>query len=195
MLEATGAKIICEMGRYIAGNAGTLLDQRHLPQEEWREELHRGRCGHERPPPPEPLRRPSRGASGKREREAPLQPTSSGRFARAATTWPETGTYPTSARGDVLAVMSAGAYGFSMTSNYNSRRRPAEVLVRGDRWAVVREREHYPDLVKGELVPAFPLRDDRLRMKRAFSSLNKSAIRVEYVEGRTHGAFAQRSRT
>jgi diaminopimelate decarboxylase len=51
--------------------------------------------------------------------------------------------------------MCAGAYGFSMASNYNSRPRPAEVLVRGDRWAVVREREGYADLVKGELVPAF----------------------------------------
>ncbi len=62
---------------------------------------------------------------------------------------------PDAAEGDLLAVMGAGAYGFSMASNYNSRPRPAEVLVRGDRWAVVREREHYADLVKGELVPAF----------------------------------------
>jgi diaminopimelate decarboxylase len=62
---------------------------------------------------------------------------------------------PDAAEDDLLAVMSAGAYGFSMSSNYNSRRRPAEVLVRGDRWAVVRERENYADLIKGELVPAF----------------------------------------
>ncbi|CAA9485152.1 MAG: Diaminopimelate decarboxylase [uncultured Rubrobacteraceae bacterium] len=51
--------------------------------------------------------------------------------------------------------MDAGAYGFSMASNYNSRPRPAEVMVSGDRWAVVREREHNADLIKGELVPAF----------------------------------------
>ena len=51
--------------------------------------------------------------------------------------------------------MCAGSYGFSMASNYNSRPRPAEVLVRGERWAVVREREGHADLVKGELVPAF----------------------------------------
>jgi diaminopimelate decarboxylase len=55
----------------------------------------------------------------------------------------------------VLAIMDAGAYGFSMASNYNSRPRPAEVMVKGDSWAVVREREHSADLVKGELVPAF----------------------------------------
>jgi diaminopimelate decarboxylase len=62
---------------------------------------------------------------------------------------------PDAAEGDVLAIMGTGAYGFSMASNYNSRRRPAEVLVREDRWSVVRERENYADLIKGELVPAF----------------------------------------
>jgi diaminopimelate decarboxylase len=62
---------------------------------------------------------------------------------------------PDAAEGEVLAVKDAGAYGFSMASNYNSRPRAAEVMVRGDRWAVVREREQNADLVKGELVPAF----------------------------------------
>ena len=55
--------------------------------------------------------------------------------------------------GDLLAVMSAGAYGFTMSSTYNSRPRAAEVLVRGDRFAVIRERELYEDLVRGERVP------------------------------------------
>jgi len=56
-------------------------------------------------------------------------------------------------RGDLLAVHSAGAYGFAMSSNYNGRRRAAEVLVRGDRFAVVRERESYEDTVRGETIP------------------------------------------
>ena len=56
-------------------------------------------------------------------------------------------------RGDLLAVRSAGAYGFAMSSNYNGRRRAAEVLVRGDRFAVVSERETYEDLVRGEHIP------------------------------------------
>ena len=62
-------------------------------------------------------------------------------------------TLPEVERGDLLAVHSAGAYGFAMSSNYNGRRRAAEVLVRGDRFAVVRERETYADLVRGERVP------------------------------------------
>jgi diaminopimelate decarboxylase len=52
--------------------------------------------------------------------------------------------------GELLAVMSAGAYGFVMASNYNSRPRPAEVLVDGDRFAVITERECYDDLVRHE---------------------------------------------
>jgi diaminopimelate decarboxylase len=55
--------------------------------------------------------------------------------------------------GDLVAVMSAGAYGFTMASNYNSRPRPAEVLVKGtERW-VVHEREKYEDLIQGEFIP------------------------------------------
>jgi len=53
--------------------------------------------------------------------------------------------------GDLLAVCSAGAYGFVMASNYNSRPRPAEVLVEGETFRVVRERETYEDLVRGEV--------------------------------------------
>ncbi len=52
--------------------------------------------------------------------------------------------------GDCIVVFSAGAYGFTMSSNYNSRPRPAEVLVEGDRFRVVRARETLEDLIRGE---------------------------------------------
>ena len=55
--------------------------------------------------------------------------------------------------GDLLAVHSVGAYGFVMASNYNGRRRVAEVLVKDDRYEVVRQRETYEDLVRGESIP------------------------------------------
>jgi diaminopimelate decarboxylase len=61
---------------------------------------------------------------------------------------------PSVVPGDLLAVMSAGAYGFVMASNYNARPRPAEVLVDGDAFYVVRERESLDDLVRGESIPA-----------------------------------------
>jgi len=56
-------------------------------------------------------------------------------------------------RGDLLAVMGAGAYGFTMSSNYNSRPRPAEVMVIKGKFYVIRERERYGDLIRGEKVP------------------------------------------
>ena len=58
-------------------------------------------------------------------------------------------------QGDLIAFMSAGAYGFTMSSNYNSRPRVAEVMVDGDRFEVIRRRETIEDLVRGESIPSF----------------------------------------
>ena len=51
--------------------------------------------------------------------------------------------------------MSAGAYGYAMSSNYNSRPRPAEVLVRGDTPYLISQRECYEDLIRQEQIPPF----------------------------------------
>jgi diaminopimelate decarboxylase len=57
--------------------------------------------------------------------------------------------------GELLAVMSAGAYGFTMSSNYCSRLKVAEVMVHDDRYQVIRTRQTYEDLVAGESIPPF----------------------------------------
>ena len=57
--------------------------------------------------------------------------------------------------GEYLAVLGAGAYGFSMASQYNSRGRPAEILISGNQAEVIRERETWDDLVRGEHIPAW----------------------------------------
>jgi diaminopimelate decarboxylase len=62
---------------------------------------------------------------------------------------------PEPVAGDYLAIMSAGAYGYVMSSNYNSRPRPAEVMVKGDQYRVIRKRETYIDLIRGEQLPDF----------------------------------------
>ncbi len=154
-LEATGAKILCEMGRYVAGNAGVLLTR----------VLYRKRTGDKNfvvaDAGMNDLLRPALYDAHHEVRSVKEDGTE---FANADLVGPvcESGDYlardrelPDAAEGDLLAVMGAGAYGFAMASNYNSRRRPAEVLVKGDDWAVVRERESHADLIKGELVPAF----------------------------------------
>jgi diaminopimelate decarboxylase len=53
--------------------------------------------------------------------------------------------------GELLAIGTAGAYGFSMASNYNARPRPGEVLVDEDRYTLIRKRETNEDLVRGEI--------------------------------------------
>jgi len=58
-------------------------------------------------------------------------------------------------QGDLVAFMSAGAYGFAMSSSYNSRPRVAEVMVKGDKFEVIRERETVEDLIKGEKIASF----------------------------------------
>jgi diaminopimelate decarboxylase len=57
--------------------------------------------------------------------------------------------------GDLMAFMSAGAYGFAMSSSYNSRPRVAEVMVKGGRFEVIREREKVEELIRGERVASF----------------------------------------
>ena len=54
---------------------------------------------------------------------------------------------------DLLAIMSGGAYGFAMASNYNSRTLPAESLVRGNKFALIRKRQTWEDLLCGEMEP------------------------------------------
>ncbi len=153
-LEATGTKILCEMGRYIAGNAGALLTSVIYRKKSGEKDFIVADAGMN------DLLRPSLYDAYHEVRSV----KEDGSVVNADLVGPvcESGDYlardrelPDAAEGDTLAVMSAGAYGFSMASNYNSRPRAAEVLVRGDRWAVVREREHNADLIKGELVPAF----------------------------------------
>ncbi len=57
--------------------------------------------------------------------------------------------------GELVAVMSAGAYGFSMSSNYNARPRVAEILVKDEEFYVIRKRENYAQLIRGETIPDF----------------------------------------
>jgi diaminopimelate decarboxylase len=64
-------------------------------------------------------------------------------------------TLPTPDSGEFLAVMSAGAYGFSMASNYNSRPRAAEILVHEKEFHIIRKRETYAQMIALEKIPEF----------------------------------------
>ncbi|MDQ4084029.1 MAG: diaminopimelate decarboxylase [Actinomycetota bacterium] len=154
ILEATGTKILCEMGRYIAGNAGALLTRVIYRKQSGGKNFLVADAGMN------DLLRPSLYDAYHEVR--PVRDGAAAIPADLVGPLCESGDYlakdrdlPDAAEGDLLALMGAGAYGFSMASNYNSRPRPAEVLVRGDRWATVREREYLADLIRREVVPAF----------------------------------------
>ena len=151
-LRALGLRILLEPGRLLVGNAGVLLTRvRYIKRAEQKKfvivdagmnDLIRPalyQSYHEIVPVREPA------ASSPREAVDVVGPVcESGDFFAQDRELPEL------REGDLAAIMSAGAYGFVMASNYNSRPLPAEVLVRGDKFDLVRERQTYADLVRGE---------------------------------------------
>ncbi len=153
-LEATGTNILCEMGRYIAGNAGALLTRVIYRKQSSGKNFLVADAGMN------DLLRPSlydayHEVRPVRDGAAAIPADLVGPVCESGDYLAKDRNLPDAAEGDLLALMGAGAYGFSMASNYNSRPRPAEVLVRGDRWATVREREYLADLIRREAVPAF----------------------------------------
>ena len=150
-LRALGLRILLEPGRFLVGNAGVLLTRvRYIKQAEQKKfvivdagmnDLIRPalyQSYHEIVPVREP-------ASSTREPVDVVGPVcESGDF------FAENRELAALHEGDLAAIMSTGAYGFVMASNYNSRPFPAEVLVRGDRFALVRQRQTHEDLVRGE---------------------------------------------
>ncbi|MDI7251140.1 MAG: diaminopimelate decarboxylase, partial [Actinomycetota bacterium] len=152
VLKEHGCTVILETGRMIVGNAGVLVTR----------VLYRKRSGNKRflvvDAAMNDLIRPS--LYGSFHRILPV--VDSGREEETVdVVGPvcESGDFlardrslPRAEPGELLAVMSAGAYGFVMSSNYNSRRRAAEVMVDGRDFLVVRERESLDDLVRGERV-------------------------------------------
>ncbi|MBX5481564.1 MAG: diaminopimelate decarboxylase [Myxococcaceae bacterium] len=149
--RGTGATLVLEPGRVVVGNAGVLLTRvlyrKKTPTRSFvivdagmndliRPALYEAH--HE----VRPVRRHSRGRTGRVDVVGPIC-ESTDVLAKDRVLAPVR-------PGDLLAILSAGAYGMSMASNYNSRRRPAEVLVNGDAWRVIRQRELYEDLWRGE---------------------------------------------
>lgn len=155
LLKERDLEIIIEPGRAIAGNAGMLLTRVEYikPGEEKNFAIVDAAMND--------LLRPALYAAW--QEIVPIEPRETGEQRCYDIVGPicETGDFLGKDRnlviesGDVLAVRSAGAYGFSMSSNYNSRPRAAEVMVDGSSLQVIRERERVEDLWRGEhLLPA-----------------------------------------
>lgn len=145
-----GARLLVEPGRVIVGPAGVLLTRVLLEKQTPRRRFVVVDAGMN------DLIRPA--LYGARHRIEPVR-RAQGKLSRCDVVGPlcETGDalgrdvrLPSLKPGALLAVRDAGAYGYVLSSNYNARRRPAEVLVDGNRFRVVRRRETWGDLLRGE---------------------------------------------
>jgi diaminopimelate decarboxylase len=165
ILRGLGFRLIVEPGRVIVGNASVLLSRvlfnkrsgakRYVIVDAAMNDLIRPSLygGYHRIWPVRGDAPPALGVEAPDERCDVVGPIcESGDFLAQDRPLPEV------ARGDLLAVMSVGAYGYAMSSNYNERRRPPEVLVEGGRYAVVRRRETYEDLLRLD-EPDAPMRE------------------------------------
>jgi diaminopimelate decarboxylase len=153
-LRELGVRILLEPGRLLVGNAGVLLTRVRYIKSSGRKKFAIVDAGMNDLIRPAlyhsyheivPVAQPSARATEKIDIVGPV--CESGDFFALDREMP-----PLQA-GDLLAIMSAGAYGFVMASNYNSRPLPAEALVRGDRFALIRDRQEIGDLVRGEMDP------------------------------------------
>lgn len=154
LLEKTGLKIIMEPGRFIVGNAGILITKVLYIKKTPKKKFIIVDAGMN------DLIRPA--LYGAHHNVAPLRKISQAEKADVVGPICESGDFLAKERkiakvkiGDYLAVMSAGAYGFSMSSNYNSRLRALEVMVANGKVFVIRRREVVDDLMRNEVIPNY----------------------------------------
>jgi len=157
-LTRLGLRILLEPGRLLVGNAGILLTRVRYIKETARKKFAIIDAGMN------DLIRPA--LYGSYHEIVPVEDSSSsmcknktekmdivGPVCESGDFFAQDREIPELRAGDLLAVMSAGAYGFVMASNYNSRPLPAEALVRGDKLALIRERQTIDDLIRDEVDP------------------------------------------
>ena len=149
LLRSTGLEIVMEPGRFLVGNAGVLLTRVTVVKESHEKTFFVTDAGMN------DLIRPA--FYGAHHEVLAVRETAKRRFGDLVGPICESGDFlakerdlPDVCEGECVALMSAGAYGFSMASTYNSRPRVAEVMVEGDRHRLVRERESWADLIRGE---------------------------------------------
>jgi diaminopimelate decarboxylase len=154
-LRELGVRILVEPGRFLVGNAGVLLTRVRFIKKSGTKKFAIVDAGMNdliRPALYQsyheivPLAEPSTTNSKNTEKIDVVGPVcESGDFFALDREMPELH------EGDLLAIMTAGAYGFVMASNYNSRPLPAEALVRGDKFGLIRKRQTWEDLVRDEI--------------------------------------------
>jgi len=154
-LQQTGLKIVMEPGRFIVGNAGIFVTKvLYLKDNGFKKFVIVDGGMND-------LIRPSLYQAYheivplKRTQAAKVKVDVVGPICESGDFFAKDRLLPKVKKGDLLAVMSAGAYGYVMSSNYNVRGRVPEVLVKGTRFEITKKRETFDDLVRGETIPKF----------------------------------------
>lgn len=151
-LKAIGMKVGIEPGRFIVGNAGILVARvQYLKDNPFKKFVVVDAAMNDLIRPP--LYDAWHDIRAVRETAGEIQGDVVGPICESGDFMAQDRALPAVQPGDLIAVMSAGAYGFAMASNYNSRGRAAEVMVEGAHHQPVRARETWDDLVRGEHLP------------------------------------------
>jgi diaminopimelate decarboxylase len=156
VVKGTGCRLLMEPGRFIVGNSGILLTR----------VLYTKKAGDGRTfvicdAAMNDLIRPTlyeayhhiwpvSGPASKTQTDGMIRADIVGPVCESGDFFAKDRRVPRVDKNDVLAIFSAGAYGMTMSSNYNSRRRPCEILVSGSRFQVIRRRDRYADLIANE---------------------------------------------
>ncbi len=156
LLKKSGLKIILEPGRFISGNSGVLITRviyaKRTPRKKFLI-VDSGMSDLIRPSLYEAYHKIVPVAVAENSSETAEKTDVVGPICESGDFLGKDRLLPGLTKGDLLAVMGAGAYGFTMSSNYNSRTRPSEVMVIDRNFYIVRRHEMYKDLVRGETIP------------------------------------------
>lgn len=154
-LEKSGLKIVMEPGRFISGNAGIFVTRKLFLKDNGFKKFLIVDGGMN------DLIRPAlydayhEIVPVKKSRAKQLKVDVVGPICESGDVFGRDRLLPDVKKDALLAIMSAGAYGYVMASNYNVRGRAPEVIVKGDQWAVTKKRETFEDLIRGESIPTF----------------------------------------
>lgn len=155
LLQKTGLKIIMEPGRFIVGNAGILVTKVLYVKDNGLKKFVIVDGGMNDLIRPMLYDAYHEIVPVKKTAAAKIKVDVVGPICESGDFFAHDRPLPKVKPGELLAIMSAGAYGYVMASNYNVRPRAPEVMVKGNRFEIAREREDFRDLMRGERVPSF----------------------------------------
>ncbi|MDP8212172.1 MAG: diaminopimelate decarboxylase [Candidatus Zapsychrus exili] len=154
LLKKTGLKIVLEPGRFISGNSGVFVTKSLYLKDNGVKKFLIVDGGMS------DLIRPTLYQA--HHEIVPVKKTSAkkikvdivGPICESGDYFAKDRNFPRVKDGDLIAIKSAGAYGHVMASNYNVRPKPAEIMAKGSKWAIVRKKESFEDLIKNEKIPS-----------------------------------------